>query len=386
MKIVVVSFTFFPEVDGVANAAGQMVDLLVDSGHEVHVVTGRSQIPEIISNDRFTIHRFGVSDSADFDSNDARSYVDHLINAHADLTVFHCWRSWPTDIALRHISQIGGKKILLSHGYETHAIYWHPGFPWGLWSWLQRIPEVCALPRQMASFDQVVFLSTKTDRGRFFDSWVARKLGRQNISVIPNAVNNANWGEIAPDFRERQRLGDGTFFLCVANYSVRKNQMMALEAFCEANIPDSSLVFVGSALGDYGAEVRDQWLSLKQFHPNLSVHFFVGLVRTEVISAIKSCDIFVLSATAETQPISLLEAMACGKPFISTDTGCVTEFDGGLVVSSKQEMTDQMRNLANSPEERSRLSDLGKICFENGYSSPTCKQAWLDLIERIATE
>ena len=43
MRIIVVSFTFFPEVDGVANAAGQMVDFFVNAGHEVHVVTGNNR-------------------------------------------------------------------------------------------------------------------------------------------------------------------------------------------------------------------------------------------------------------------------------------------------------------------------------------------------------
>lgn len=384
MRIIVVSFTFFPEVDGVANAAGQMVDFFVNAGHEVHVVTGSNRLPEAATNDRFEVHRFSVCENGEVDTSEAQSYIDFLIESRPAVTVFHCWSSWPIDIALKHISKIGGKKILLSHGYVTHTIYWHRRFPWGLWSWLQRLPEVFALPRQMASFDQIVFLSEKTDGGRFFDSWVARKLGHPNISVIPNAVNKSNWDKIPPDFKERHHMSDGTFFLCVANYSLRKNQLLALEAFCEAGIPGSSLVFVGSSLEGYGMEVRDKWISLKDSHSNIDVHFLEGLDRIEVISAIRSCDIFVLSATAETQPISLLEAMACGKPFISTDTGCVSEFKGGIVVSSMNGMVTEMQRLAASPGERSKIGKEGKECFDAEYSSPACKRAWLELIEKIA--
>ena len=117
MRIIVVSFTFFPEVDGVANAAGQMVDFFVNAGHEVHVVTGNNRLPEAATNDRFEVHRFSVCENGEVDTSEAQSYIDFLIKSRPAVTVFHCWRSWPTDIALKHISKIGGKKILLSHGY-----------------------------------------------------------------------------------------------------------------------------------------------------------------------------------------------------------------------------------------------------------------------------
>lgn len=383
MNIVVVSFTYHPEANGVANAAGQMVDFFLDEGHKVQIITGQSLIPDTSKNSKLEIHRFAVHENGIFNSTEIRSYVDFLTKSLHDVIIFHCWRSWPTDIALKHISRIKGKKILLSHGYETQVIYWRRDFSWGLGSWFRRLPEVVQLPRQLASFDRVVFLSHKVDFGRFFDGWVARTLGYQNTSVIPNAVNNANWYEIPADFKKRYKLTSGSFFLCVANYSPRKNQMMALEAFCEANIPNSSLIFIGSSLGDYGTVVRNKWLSIRDLYPHIEVHFFDGLERSEIISAIRSCDIFVLSATAETQPISLLESMACGKPFISTDTGCVSEFEGGIVVASKHEMVSQMQHLASNPEEAARLGSLGKACFENEYSSPACKRAWLELIEKV---
>ena len=65
--------------------------------------------------------------------------------------------------------------------------------------------------------------------------------------------------------------------------------------------------------------------------------------------AYRAADLFVLSAKAETQPIVLLEAMASRTPWLATDTGCVSELPGGVVVRSEDELVEKMRELASSP-------------------------------------
>jgi glycosyltransferase involved in cell wall biosynthesis len=75
----------------------------------------------------------------------------------------------------------------------------------------------------------------------------------------------------------------------------------------------------------------------------------------------------VLSAKAETQPIVLLEAMASHTPFISTNTGCVTELPGGIVVQTETEMADQIRNLMNSPTRRQNLGETGWNACKTTY-------------------
>ena len=116
------------------------------------------------------------------------------------------------------------------------------------------------------------------------------------------------------------------------------------------------------------------------------VLFFEGLQRDETFSALRDCDVKVLAADAETQPIVLLEAMAAAKPFISTNTGCVNEFKGGIVVRDAAEMAKAMRRLATSPHERNRLGSEGRQDYEAHYSLEQTSKVWLQLLEEVAAQ
>lgn len=382
MKIVVATFTFHPEVDGVAMAAGLMVANFVSAGHEVHVATGPSKSVADIGNFRgFEVHRF--ESPGKIKSSKANGYVDFLTKANADVIVFHCWNSWPTDMALQSFDRIPGKKVMLSHGYDTHSIHWQKKFPWGLVAWIKRLPKALALPQDLKAFDRVVFLSSKKDTERFFDAWLAARIVPEKVRIIPNSIERqGNTNSL--DFQEIHGIGSGFIFLCVANYSIRKNQGLALEAYCKANIRGSSLIFIGSSLGAYGTRIKEEWTSIRGQHPDLSVYFFENLDREDVLAAFKSCDVVVLSATAETQPIVLLEAMASGKPFISTDTGCVSEFEGGLIAHDVHTMSMQMRELAFSSEKSAALSAQGLAYFSLHHTPGVVNRAWNDLVIEVA--
>jgi glycosyltransferase involved in cell wall biosynthesis len=387
MKILVATFTYYPNVDGVAEAARSMVDTLLTEGHEVSVATGKiaSIIREVTPN-AAAIHRFSINGSPAIGNGfrgEVAEYQAFLAKHCADVIIFHGWDTWPVEIALPILPKLRGKSVLLSHGYAGHQVLDLSKFPRGLRSWFKWLPHVLSLPWDLRAFDQVVFLSNKADFTRFFDVWVAKKTRCKNTRMIPNGIDARNWHLIPANFREFANLSDGVFFLYVANYFPGKNQAMALEAFCNANIQGSVLVFIGSELGDYGSSVMATWNNIRTNYPNLSVHFYENLERSQVISAFRSCDIAVISSKSEAQPLTILESMASGKPFISTDVGCVTEFEGGLVVKNIEEMARSMRKLAENPAERGELGRRGKECFDLNYSAEVTTRAWLDLINQL---
>jgi glycosyltransferase involved in cell wall biosynthesis len=78
--------------------------------------------------------------------------------------------------------------------------------------------------------------------------------------------------------------------------------------------------------------------------------------------------------------------MACGELFISTDTSCVSELCGGVVVQAFADMATQMRRLANSPHERNRLGSEGRLDYEAHYSLEQTSKAWLQLLEEVTAQ
>ena len=58
-------------------------------------------------------------------------------------------------------------------------------------------------------------------------------------------------------------------------------------------------------------------------------------------------------------PISIIEAMASGIPFISTDVGCVKYLPGGVVVDKIDEMSYWLELLWNNEKVRSNLGAVG---------------------------
>lgn len=387
MKILVATFTYFPNVDGVSEAACTMVRNFRDAGHEVCVATSRGDNSTDALNDgEVSVGRFliaGAPALATGFHGESQAYRDFIVSVDPDVIVFHGWDTWPVEVALPLLHGLRARSVLLSHGQSSHLL--NPRIlPHGLGKWLRWLPHICRLPWRIRRFDKVVFLSHKTDWSRFFDARIARLTGARNIAIIPNGVPEL------PDtppgaFRQRHRIGAGPLFLCIANYSERKNQERALRAFAEAALPDATLVLIGSALGDYGQRMIALWNQLKEEGRTGRALFFEGLQRDETISALRDCDVKVLAADAETQPIVLLEAMAASKPFISTNTGCVEEFKGGIVVRNAGEMAKEMRLLATYPNERKRLSSEGRQDYEANYSLKRTSKAWLQLLEELTS-
>ena len=387
MKILISSFTYFPNVDGVAAAAGQMAEIFQSAGHQVKIATSElsALVTSSASTDTENIHRFKISGTpalgAGFQG-ETGAYLDFIAGFCPDMIFFHCWDVWTAELAMPLMAALRCKSVLVSHGYASHVLELAK-LPRGIVKWLRWLPHVCTLPFRIRRFDRVVFLSHKTDWGRFFDARMARLTRACNTTVIPNGVPELP-ASVPGRFRQAHGIGPGPMFLCIANYTGRKNQERALRAFAATELQDATLVFIGSKLGDYGIRMVSLWRELKSSGAAGRVLFLEGLARDETLSALRDCDVKILAADAETQPIVLLEAMAASKPFISTRTGCVEEFKGGLIVRDAAEMARAMCALAASPADRESLGAAGRHDYEEHYSLKSTSQSWLGLLGELS--
>ena len=387
MKILVISFTFPPHTGGVAEAARTQSAGLAARGHEVTVATGfdSARSPEH-SPPGVSVRQFKVSGDANLRGGcegDSAAYGQFIASYDGDIILCNCWQNWATDVAIQFFPKSKARKVLVSHGFSAHI--WHPyrHFAWGLGQWLRAQPYVLRLPQMMKAFDRLIFLSSRCDAGRFFDHSVARRFFSDRISIIPNGVHLSALQNAGTDFRQRWNINTKYLLLNVANYCERKNQLATLRDFMRANRPDATLVFVGGEFNDYSAAMKNFYESSRAKFPDAQVVLLEKIPRETINSAYRAADVFILSATEETQPLAVLDAMASGVPFISTKVGCVSDFPGGWVVSSGRATTQTINQFLDRPELRRQLGDDGRAACVAKYNWNEVIAAYENMFQRL---
>lgn len=365
MKVLIATFTFPPNKDGVAEAARAMAHGLASRGWYVAVATeSADKRTDFDPHPRLHVEQFQIrKDENGYGGppEEIERFRLYIRGFDPDYIVCQCWDMSATLLAEEVFQELRAKKILVSHGYTLHLWNPNPKFPWGLRSWIRRLPRFLKLPANMRMYDAVTVLSRQKDFGRFFDHTVAGWIGYKSVHVIPNGTDISLFENCSIDFRAQYSLAGKEVILCVANYGDRKNQELALRAFRCLDRPGSVLVFIGSEFNDYSDNLRKLDAELKFRRGKGEVVFLEKIGRATTIAAYVACDLFLLTAKAETQPIVLIEAMAAGKPFVSTDTGCVRQMDGGVVVEAEESaIANALGDLLQDKEKQSRLGEAGR--------------------------
>lgn len=149
-------------------------------------------------------------------------------------------------------------------------------------------------------------------------------LGSDNIVIINNgidieAINTCQALDLHKEFCTDDSV---RFVVMVARFMPGKDYATLYRSLLR--LPESVHVV---CVGD-GALFDDAKQMVSKLSLNDRVHF-TGL-RTDVISIIKGADIAVLSTEHEGFSISMLEAMACGKPFVASAVEGVKDLVDGV--------------------------------------------------------
>jgi glycosyltransferase involved in cell wall biosynthesis len=121
----------------------------------------------------------------------------------------------------------------------------------------------------------------------------------------------------------RRQVGveaDAFVYLCVARFSEQKDHATLLRAFAEgpAQLPNARLLLAGD--GELRVQTEQLVYELKLGQRVM----FLGR-RTDIAETLAAADAFVLGSRWEGNPLSVMEAMAAGKPVIATAVGAIPE-------------------------------------------------------------
>ncbi len=147
------------------------------------------------------------------------------------------------------------------------------------------------------------------------NSW---NVSEKRLSYVPNGIDTDLFDR-APDLSLMSKFGlvpSGSIIGTIARLTPEKNIGRLIEAFSqiENKHPKARLVIVGDGIG---------MAPLKMLAERICVQnrvIFTGTIN-EPQKIVPAFDVFALSSDTEQMPISVLEAMAAGKPIASTDVG-----------------------------------------------------------------
>ncbi len=387
MKILIASFTFPPNKDGVSEAAAVMTEGFLRRGWEVDVAT----LPvrpsrQFMEWHGATIHEFEIQGSGRYKCpfrGDVEKYRDFLASGDWDVIIFHAY-SWSIFVPIDMLGRIKSKKILVSHGYP--ALQWTrtQKFPWGLGFWAWSVLEALKMVKWIRNIDRAVYLSERADLRGFFDHWLAKATKYQGRTVIPNGIDPQERDTSPEAFRREHGVSSDQFlFLCVANYSRRKDQGFATRAFRSARLPNAVLIFIGSEFNSESERFQIEDQSLSEADRIGRIIWLQGQSREDTLNAFAACDAFVLSADHEAQPIAILEAMRESKPWIARDAGCIADMPGGICVKTESQMAHAMKHLTINSDQALKLGTTGRRAIEACYNRAAYVESYCNLVSEL---
>ncbi|HEU0025545.1 MAG TPA: glycosyltransferase family 4 protein [Ktedonobacterales bacterium] len=218
--------------------------------------------------------------------------------------------------------------VVMSHGTIATALPAHAREVWRhpAHTLLKRLPEDLRIwwndHQHIPLADHITVLS-EADMAAIC---LMFRISGDRVSVIPNGVDTATFmpsDAMRARARARLSLADGDIAVAiVARLEPRKGQHVTLNALTHPLLRDAERPVKLVLIGD--GPSRD---ALRRQAERLGLAgrvLFVGAVpHGEVATWLNGMDIVALSSLDEAMPLSLLEAMACGRAVVATRVGAV---------------------------------------------------------------
>jgi len=195
-----------------------------------------------------------------------------------------------------------------------------------------------------------------------------KKLGKKP-AVIPNGVD---LDRFYPAEKNEKKKSASSVILTLSRIDNKKGLEYAIESMTKIHtkFPTAKLMIVGD--GEYRSELE----KLVEKNMLSATVEFPGLIpNSEVPAYLRNADLFLLPSLYEGLPLTLLEAMACGLPIISTPVSIAPEiiatWKNGYIIpfKSPDAISESVIDLLSNPDKR-------RQCSENSYRAAKETLSW----------
>ena len=202
----------------------------------------------------------------------------------------------------------------------------------------------------------------------------------KKCEIISNGIDIDNYNKIIKEKKDGFNIGS------VLRVVPIKDVKMMLKGFKMAlpKLKDTKLYLIGPT--EENEEYYKECLDLTK---NLNLEEYVIFTgRADVKEYYKFLDFLMLTSISEGQPLSILEGLACGIPFIATDVGNCREIlkekkegEAGIIVppTSYVELGEAIVSFYQNKEKIKEMGRVGKDIVEKYYS----KKQFIDSYKRL---
>ncbi|MFH1023618.1 MAG: glycosyltransferase family 4 protein [Planctomycetota bacterium] len=234
-------------------------------------------------------------------------------------------------------------------------------------------------PMVLNRYADFVIFESHYERNRL----VANGLVAEKSAVVPSGIDLERFSPRPKDAGLLARLGipaEAPVIGCVARLSSEKGLFSLLEAFSQIHRerPEARLILVGD--GPLETLLRNRAETLR-----LASRVIFAGNQNDIPTWLSIFDIFALSSTRESFPLSAREAMACGKPVVLTDVGGCAEVignsGGGLLVPPDRpgETARAILSLLADSERMTRMSREARRRAESCFDQTAWAQGDLKI-------
>jgi N-acetyl-alpha-D-glucosaminyl L-malate synthase BshA len=349
MKIGIVLYPTFGGSGVVATELGKGLAL---EGHEVHFITYSQPVRLGTFRKNIYYHEVAISDYPLFDF---QPYETVLTSKMVDVVKYENLDILHVHYAIPHASAAYlAKQILKSQGINIPVVTTLHGTDITLVGKDPSFEPVITFCINESDAVTAVSESLKLDTYQHFNT-------EREIDVIPNFIKTKEHLEPINLENRRRFADDNERILChISNFRKVKRVEDVLKMFeiVNENIP-SKILFVGDGPERNNLERMTRELGLCK---NV---IFVGKVR-DTSQVLEISDLFVLPSKTESFGLAALEAMACGVPVISSNTGGIPEVnrhgETGFL-SDVGDFEDMAKNALRLLQDEKLLSEFRQNAF-----------------------
>jgi L-malate glycosyltransferase len=190
--------------------------------------------------------------------------------------------------------------------------------------------------------------------------------------VLPIGIDNSLFSA-SSQYPESEPI-----ILFLAVLEIRKGIFTLLDAFDDLakRLPNCKIIIAGSGSQAETIQKRIEMMPYKQ-----QISFVGSADRSSVVKLMQSCSVFCLPSYGEPFGISILEAMASGKPVVTTDAGgpkYIVQDQGGRRVPPRdaKALADALFEVLNSQELQINMGKFNRDLINTIYS-------WDGIIDKL---